>query len=430
MLYKYLESISIILYEALCCRIFTGAFLRERFSFRGAKLLSVVLLAGLFSGWALGTYAQSEYIYRSLGVVASVFLFCLLFYKGRWVKKLFISGAFYGIVCGVDYLFVFLADIIFEVETISDVTGIMIGLLSKTVLFIVVLFLAHSRDRIREIQIRSTEWILLLCFPVLSLMIQILMIFSYEGRGTQAGYLAVSFGIVFVNVLMFGWLMHISEQEKKWNQIRLLQENNKIRMQAYHEIDVDYQESKRILHDYNNQLCCIRGLLKQKELQKAEEYVDKLAGSFPDWWEEIDVKNPIINVLLNQKYRLAKSKGIAVLFYVNDLSDLWLEEQDIVVLLSNLMDNAIEACEKLEDGKVIKLKLIREKQQLVLSIQNPVSGEVLIRDNQICTSKEDRKNHGIGLENVQMVLDKYQGIGMMRYEEGEFHYTAAIPMLS
>ena len=94
------------------------------------------------------------------------------------------------------------------------------------------------------------------------------------------------------------------------------------------------------------------------------------------------------------------------------------------------MDNAIEACEKLEDGKVIKLKLIREKQQLVLSIQNPVSGEVLIRDNQICTSKEDRKNHGIGLENVQMVLDKYQGIGMMRYEEGEFHYTAAIPMLS
>ena len=65
-----------------------------------------------------------------------------------------------------------------------------------------------------------------------------------------------------------------------------------------------------------------------------------------------------------------------------------------------------------------------------MSVQNPVSGVVSINENQICTDKKDRKNHGIGLKNIQMVLDKYHGIGLMRYDEGRFYYTVAIPKLS
>lgn len=430
MVHEFLEGISIVIYEALCCRIFMKTFLRDRFLFRGVGILFTVSLAAVFLGWALGTYNQGQHIFRSVGVAASIFLLTLLFYEGKWAKKLFLSGVFYGIVCGVDYLGLVLVNILLHDKTLSDVAGVMLALLFKTVLFIIVLLMAHLREQVRALQVKNKEWILMLSFPVVSLMIQIIMVMSYEGRGSSAGYLAVSFGIAAVNMVMFGWLGHISEQEKKWNQIRLLQENNRVRIQAYHEMDVDYQESKKILHDYNNQICCIRGLLKKGEFKEAEAFADKLVESFPGCWEEIDVQNPVINVLLNQKHRLARSKGIAILFYVNNLSDLWLEEQDIVVLLSNLMDNAIEACEKLqEENRVIKLKLIREKSQFILSIQNPVSRVVSIHGNQICTDKKDRKNHGIGLKNVQMVLDKYQGIGMMRCDEGRFYYTVAIPKL-
>ena len=70
--------------------------------------------------------------------------------------------------------------------------------------------------------------------------------------------------------------------------------------------------------------------------------------------QNVDVNHPILNVVLNQKYRLAKRKDISFLFYANDLSDLWLEEQDAVSLLSNLLDNAIEACGKLESGRKMR----------------------------------------------------------------------------
>lgn len=143
--------------------------------------------------------------------------------------------------------------------------------------------------------------------------------------------------------------------------------------------------------------------------------------------QNVDVNHPILNVVLNQKCRLAKRKDISFLFYANDLSDLWLEEQDVVSLLSNLLDNAIEACEKLESERKIWVKLVREKRQFVLSIRNTVPEPVDIQNDEIPTSKEDKVKHGIGLKNVQMILNKYEGMGMMRYEERCFLYTAVIP---
>lgn len=134
------------------------------------------------------------------------------------------------------------------------------------------------------------------------------------------------------------------------------------------------QQKKRMVHDYNNQIHCIQGLLEAKQVPEAEEYADKLTEILIDGREVIDVNNTVLNVVLNQKYRLAKSKDIALYFQVNDLSGLWMKEQDVVILLSNLLDNAIEDCEKLDCNKVIRLKLVKEKQQMVLSVQNPVGG--------------------------------------------------------
>lgn len=99
----------------------------------------------------------------------------------------------------------------------------------------------------------------------------------------------------------------------------------------------------------------------------------------------------------------------------------------MVILLSNLLDNAIEACEKLDCNKVIRLKLVKEKQQMVLSVQKSSGGSRRNKNNDIQTGKGDKKNHGIGLKNIQMVLDKYGGIGRIRCDKGWFYYTAVIP---
>ena len=99
-------------------------------------------------------------------------------------------------------------------------------------------------------------------------------------------------------------------------------------------------------------------------------------------------------------------------------------------MLSNLLDNAIEACEKVQEERIIRLKLVREEKEMVVSVQNRVNEPVHIDQNGIIpTIKRDKRNHGIGLRNVQRVLDKYQGMGRKRYEDGWFYYTAIIPKM-
>lgn len=428
MLEEFLKSISIVFYEAICCRIFLDIFLKRRFVSKWVGWLFVFLLSGIIWGLGYFTNSQDMYIYRILGIVAGIFVLALAFFLGNWQKKLFLCGAFYALLYCIDYFsFIILSTFIDNQYLENNVIQVLLVLLCKTVLFVVVLGMEHFWNKRREVQMEGPAWILMICFPMLSLGIMLVMLFSFLGRNSSSGYLIVSFGIMLMNLIMFEWLKFVSEKDRRWKQICLLQERNEERIQLYHEMSANYEEQKRILHDYNNQIGCIQGLLKDKQYQEAEAYTEKLADSFPDNMRNVDVNHPILNVVLNQKYRLAERKDISLSFYANDLSDLWLEEQDVVSLLSNLLDNAIEACEKLDGGREIWIKLVREKRQFVVSIRNPVYAPVDIQDNEMATSKENKGKHGIGLKNVQMILEKYHGMGMMRYEERCFSYTAVIP---
>ena len=92
MLEEFLKSISIVFYEALCCRIFLDIFLKQRFSFKFERFISVVLLAGIFLFLALITQTNSEYIIRSMGIIVCIFLFSMFFFLGKWQKKIFLCA--------------------------------------------------------------------------------------------------------------------------------------------------------------------------------------------------------------------------------------------------------------------------------------------------------------------------------------------------
>lgn len=254
----------------LCCRIFLDIFLKRRFSFKLERFVSVVLLAGVFLLLALITQLNNEYIIRSMGIIVSIFLFSLLFLSGKWQKKLFLSLAFYALLCCVDYFsYITLESILGNTLLDNNVIQVMFVLLCKTILFVVILGIEHFWNRGRVVQMAEPAWILMICFPVLSMMIMIVMLLSFIGRNNSTGFLIVSFGIMVMNVVMFEWLKYVSEKDRRWNQIRLLQERNEEKIQLYHEMSLNYEEQKRILHDYHNQIGCMQGLLKKQQYKEA-----------------------------------------------------------------------------------------------------------------------------------------------------------------
>ena len=121
------------------------------------------------------------------------------------------------------------------------------------------------------------------------------------------------------------------------------------------------------------------------------------------------------------EYRSMQEKHIAVILKVGDLQEICLEEEEIVILLSNLLDNAIRESEKVlkNTGKaVIHLKLECEEHKLIFAVRNPVTEKVEIENDTIKSKRGD--HHGIGLLNVKAVVDKYGGDMVLSCDENEF----------
>ena len=426
MIDELLKGICIVFYEALCCKLFLDIFMKQK-SEKWEKL-SLLMLVFFFMFFATITHYLHQDLWKSIAIIGTVVMFSIFLYEGNWLMKIFLSVVFYGLMSCVDYLGIILADSLLSPLLLeNEVIQVIIVLLCKTVFFLLILLLGYFWKKKNGVfQMKNSEWLLMLGFPVLTVGTMLLMLFSYQVGNSTMGYLTVSFGMVIMNAIMFLLLQYVSVREKKMYQLQLFQERNKEKMQAYYEISATNEFQKRTLHDYSNQLNCIQGLLKEKQFDKAQEFTEKLTDTICEGMDVVNVNNPIINVILNQKYHLAGQKGIAILFQLNDLSMVWLEEQDLVILFTNLLDNAIEACDKSAD-KIIRLKIVLEKREMVISVKNTVSEPIKIEDNFICTTKKDKRGHGIGLKNIQMVLDKYDGMGMMRYEDGWFYYTAVIP---
>ena len=164
------------------------------------------------------------------------------------------------------------------------------------------------------------------------------------------------------------------------------------------------------MHDYKNQLSTIQTLIKNGHTDEALLFTQKLTESIAVEMSAINTNHPVVNAVLNQKYRSMQEKHIAVILKVGDLQEICLEEEEIVILLSNLLDNAIRESEKVlkNTGKaVIHLKLECEDHKLIFAIRNPVTEKVEIENDTIKSKRGD--HHGIGLLNVKAVVDKYGG---------------------
>ena len=118
---------------------------------------------------------------------------------------------------------------------------------------------------------------------------------------------------------------------------------------------------------------------------------------------------------------------ISIDFEVNDLSNLPFDASDMVVLLSNLLDNAIEACQRYDKGdKAIHVMAVVQ-QDFFISVRN-TSEPVVIINGSIPTTKPEPQLHGFGLANIRLILEKYSGEYTMFYENGWFQFTADIPL--
>lgn len=188
-----------------------------------------------------------------------------------------------------------------------------------------------------------------------------------------------------------------------------------IRAQAEHYknlADANY-EVRRFRHDFKNIRIAIEKLLAQGEYDEALALIRQCSDTLenPGGFHPIfDTGNGIADALLTDKQEKAAQRNTQIVFQ-GAIPPVSLSPTDLCVILGNSLDNALDACQKLQNGdnKTISVDCKCCGGFLFLSITNPIAEKVTIRDNHIATTKENKTLHGFGLYSLHSIVKKYDG---------------------
>lgn len=275
-------------------------------------------------------------------------------------------------------------------------------------------------------QIRVRWLLLTLLFPIVSL-IMLVIVFdsiqeSYDISGKTLGFIvAVSLGNVGVMYLIY----QLENAERESLHSTLLSQQMEIQTKGILALEKSYRTQRKSAHEFNHHLQTLNTLLTTEQYEIAQQYICQLCEQQTIRIFSINSHHPIIDAILNQKYQLALENGIEMQVKVNDLSDISIPTDAIVVILSNLLDNAIEACSKCVSDPTIRFSMVFDK-TLFLTIDN-TSPPVSIVDGNIATSKANKDDHGYGLINVKRILNDLCAEFAFRYSDGWFFFVAEIP---
>lgn len=201
----------------------------------------------------------------------------------------------------------------------------------------------------------------------------------------------------------------------------LLQKQN----EEIHEL---YQKDRLRLHEYYHTLeylyCCV----KERRYDEVENFLQKYIGELDDDKRQVWTGLSFLDFIINYKKRMMDKKGI--LFRLElDVYEYPFEEAELGILLGNLLDNAIEACEKCASGKrEIYLRIWNVGYMFMLKITNSSSKSPEMSGQRFLTDKADKNAHGMGVEQVRRIVNKYGGDIQFQFDGENFETKLIVPI--
>ncbi|WP_158588780.1 sensor histidine kinase [Butyrivibrio sp. X503] len=312
---------------------------------------------------------------------------------------------------------------LFEAATIIIMTTIGIDMdsiyktgsfVSESLMLIVEIVIKNTKKdrRFRDVPLR--QYSIILIIPIISVFIMN-WIFLIASRQPIYSDFAIISGCFFLlmNYIIFEVYDQISLDAELKSENRLYCKQLELCSVQASDQENFYSEIRRTRHDMKNHLTGLFEMIKQGHNNEACEYIERLLkdGINVDAEEISRSGNIIIDSLINHKYKIAKKNGIDFDATVFVPAKLEFRSDHLVIILGNLLENALEACYKVaQDIRYIKVEISYEKGILHICIKNScISEKRRGSDGAYFTTKEDKENHGIGLSSVKKAVKYYDG---------------------
>lgn len=233
----------------------------------------------------------------------------------------------------------------------------------------------------------------------------------FINKGFNNSYLEILFYIIFILVNYFSFAMFDSMQHyvivSAENQI--LEKETEYYYKQCEIVQNMWDGLRTFKHDITNQYICEKLMLEKGDYTSLRQQYENMIGTLK--YDEIYSKtgNIEIDAIINYKASVMVECGTKVNCDITIPKDLEFDNSDMIVIIGNLLDNALEAVKEVENKKV-NIKIKYAKSNLIITISNTYVGKrKLLAEGEYITTKKDESSHGIGLKSVKNVLKKYNG---------------------
>ncbi|MDO7205476.1 GHKL domain-containing protein [Paraclostridium bifermentans] len=219
------------------------------------------------------------------------------------------------------------------------------------------------------------------------------------------------------------------KENKLKTQNELMQNKLDMQYKYYLNIQESHMKVKKLYHDINNHICCIDNI--KNNSSEVDEYISNLNDEIKDFKYIYNTGNMILDIIINEKSKSCKNKGINFTCDINFSKVDFIKPIDVSSIFDNILDNAIEACDKITDediDKYIRIKGTIVKSFFIIKCENSKVNSVKIYKDILLTDKIDKFMHGIGIQSVKSSLEKYSGEILFEDEKNKFMINIYIPL--
>lgn len=387
--------------------LFDCYLLRKKHIKNGQKIFIMFLIGFL-------DYLFKVKIGYSFSVNLIIILFfttiiCFLLFNGKYTTKLLLIITFVFFIVILDLLVGISLNLIFQKAILTEFKGIFKSL-SSIIYYTLEFLLIYSLKKNRAKKIISGEgklYLVQLLIPLMSIFFVTVYINTGLNQGTIETFQIYFMISIFIAINLIQYIIFEYHEKlfiENHNNI-LMAENYKLKDKYYESLEEHQNKIRAIKHDLKNQLITIYYYISNdtnKAKKEMQQIIDDIGGgdmlSF--------TQNIPINILLNHKYNIAVDKNIAFEFDIKIPGKFNILERDLIRILGNAIDNAIDANEKiLEINRFIHLKMFYYNTSIVIEIINNTDGKV----KNIDTRKREKEIHGFGMKSMQSLVEKYNG---------------------
>ncbi|WFR55610.1 GHKL domain-containing protein [Anaerocolumna sp. AGMB13025] len=201
----------------------------------------------------------------------------------------------------------------------------------------------------------------------------------------------------------------------------------KMTAQNYTNLSTLYKKNSSIYHDLKNHMNILHQYLKNDDSRQALAYIESIVEPIRLLDNTVNTENQILDIILNYKLTEASKYDIQVETDIEKIGKVQIKDDDLCSIVSNIFDNAIEACYLVKRSqKWINVVMKKKNNMLIVKVSNSLAQKPKVFNNLIVTSKEDKNLHGLGLWSIKTIVNQYEGLLDYNYNDNLFEIIVTL----